>query len=141
MFHVRISRFTYADAMVITVDGQFDLASVNSVATPAEESILTQRPIVFDLSACTLIDSSALRFLLQVAQLPDVPMAIVFGESPVRSTFAVMSIDHGVPGFPTLESALAWIDRPSLNDTDSAPMALTGQPDRNTPLSQPPGDR
>jgi anti-anti-sigma factor len=71
-FHVRISRFTYADATVIAIDGDLDLASVNALATPAEESILTRRPIVFDLSGCTYIDTSALRFLLEVSRWPDV---------------------------------------------------------------------
>jgi STAS domain-containing protein len=76
-FHVSTTRFTYAEATVIVVDGQFDLASVASVAAPAEESILTGRPTAFDLSGCTFIDSSAMRFLVQVARVPEVPMAIV----------------------------------------------------------------
>ncbi len=104
--HVRISRFTYSDATVIAIDGQFDLASVSSVATPAEESILTRRRIGFEVSACTRIDASALRFLLQVARQPDVPMAIVVGASPIRSTFAVMSIDQGVPASPPSKTPL-----------------------------------
>ena len=108
-FHVRISRFTYPDATVIAIDGEFDLVSVNAVATPAEESILTRRPIVFDLSACRHVGDCALRFLLEAARLQDVPMAVVFGESPARSTFAMMSIDHGIRGFPKLQSALDWL--------------------------------
>ena len=122
-FHVSTSRFTYADATVIVVDGQFDLASVNSVAAPAEESILTARPIAFDLSACTFIDSSAMRFLLQVARLPDVPMAIVVGKSPIRRAFAVMPMNEGVPVFPALEEALAWLHdrRAELADDRRSP--------------------
>ena len=108
-FHVSTSRFTYADATVIVVEGQFDLASVNSVAAPAEESILTGRPIAFDLSGCTFIDSSAMRFLVQVARLPDVPMAIVVGRSPIRAAFAVIPMNEGVPVFPALDEALDWL--------------------------------
>lgn len=114
--HVRISRFTYANATVIAIDGEFDLASVNCLATPAEESILTRRPIVFDLSACTHIDSTALRFLLEFSQLPDVPMAVVLGASAVRSTLAVMAIDQGVPGFPALQDALDWLAEPRVTE-------------------------
>lgn len=108
-FHVRISRFTYDGATVIAIDGDFDLASVSSVAAPAEESVLTRRPIVFDLSACGHIDSCALRFLLEISRLPDVPMAVVVGSSPIRSTFAVTAIDQDVPGFPTTQEAIDWL--------------------------------
>jgi hypothetical protein len=122
-FHVSTSRFTYPGATVIAFDGQFDLASVNSVATPAEESILTRRPILFDLSACTFIDSSAMRFLIQVARLPDVPMAIVIGESPIRSAFAVLPMNEGVPVFPSFERALDWLRdrREPADQSSSAP--------------------
>jgi anti-anti-sigma regulatory factor len=105
-FHVRTSRFTYSEATVIVVEGQFDLSSVASVAAPAEESIITGRPIAFDLAACTFIDSSAIRFLVQVARLPDVPVAIVVGKSPIRMTLAAMPTNGGIPVFSVVEEAL-----------------------------------
>lgn len=108
-FHVSTTRFTYAEATVIVVDGQFDLASVASVAAPAEESILTGRPIAFDLSRCTFIDSSAMRFLVQVARLPEVPMAIVVGGSPIRALLAVRPIHEGIRVLPALNEALDWL--------------------------------
>ena len=105
-FHVRTSRFSYSEATVIVVEGQFDLASVASVAAPAEESIVTGRPIAFDLSACTFIDSSAIRFLAQVARLPDVPVAIVVGRSPIRTTLAAVPLNGGFPVFSGVGEAL-----------------------------------
>lgn len=105
-FHVRTSRFSYSEATVIVVEGQFDLASVASVAAPAEESIATGRPIAFDLSACTFIDSTAIRFLAQVARLPDVPVAIVVGKSPIRMTLAAAPVNEDIPVFSLVGEAL-----------------------------------
>jgi STAS domain-containing protein len=123
-FHVSTSRFTYTDATVINVEGEFDLASVASVAAPAEESILTGRPIAFDLSGCTFIDLSATRFLLQVARLPEVPMAIVIGGSPIGAALALMPMNEGIPVFPSLDQALDWLRdrRRELGDGRSSPL-------------------
>jgi anti-anti-sigma regulatory factor len=128
-FHVSTSRFTYGDVTVIKVEGQFDLASVNSVAAPAEESILTRRPIAFDLSGCTFIDSSAMRFLVQAARLPDVPTAVVVGRSPIRAALAVMPMNEGIPVFPVLDEALDWLHdcRKGLADGRRSPVTRDEQ--------------
>jgi len=108
-FHVSTSRFTHSEATVIRVEGEFDVASVPSVAAPADQSIRTGRPIAFDLSGCSFIDSSAMRFLMQAARLPEVPMAIVAGKSPIGAALAVMPMNEGVPVFPALDEALDWL--------------------------------
>jgi len=107
--HVRTSRFTYSGATVIVVEGQFDLAAVASVAGPSEESTIAGRPIAFDLTGCTFIDSGAMRFLVQVARLAEVPMAIVVGKSPIRPTLTLMPMTEGIPAFPVLDEALDWL--------------------------------
>jgi anti-anti-sigma factor len=69
-----------------------------------------RRPVVFDLSGCTFIDSSALRLLLQVHRALtavdlDVPMAIAIGDSPVGKMLSLTAIDQSIPVLPTLEAA------------------------------------
>jgi hypothetical protein len=94
-FHVSTSRFTYTDATVINVEGEFDLASVASVAAPAEESILTGRPIAF-----------------------------VIGGSPIGAAVALMPMNEGIPVFPSLDQALDWLRdrRRELGDGRSSPL-------------------
>ena len=129
-FHVSTSRFTYTDATVIDVEGKFDLASVASVAAPAEESILTGRPIAFDLAACTFIDASAMRFLVQVARLPEVPMAIVVGGSPIRPALAFMPGSEGIPVFSLLDEALDWLHDRSKELADGLRSPVDGHEQR-----------
>jgi hypothetical protein len=128
--HVSTARFTYAEATVIVVDGQFDLASVASVAVPAEESILTGRPIAFDLSGCTFIDSSAMRFLVQVARLPEVPMAIVVGGSPIRAVLAARPMYEGIRVLPVLKEALDWLHDRSRELADGRRSPVDGHEQR-----------
>ena len=108
--NVTTSRSTGTQAMVIAIEGELDLSTIDRVGPAAHEAIAAQRPVVFDLSRCTFLDSSALRLLLQVygalkAADLDVPMAIVVGDSPVHKVLALTDIDQGIPMLPTLEAA------------------------------------
>jgi len=111
---VATSRFTDLDAMVVAVEGELDLVSTSHVETPAREAIALKQALVFDLSRCSFIDSTALRLLLRVhsaltAADLDLPMALVVGDSPVRKVLSIAAIDDRVPLLPTLESAEGWL--------------------------------
>lgn len=111
---VTTSSFSGADAVVIAVAGDLDLATIDRVERPAEEAIAMRRPLVIDLSQCSSIDSTAVRLLLRVYDAlttggSDVPMALVVGDSPVRRVLSVTGIDERVPLLPTLESAEGWL--------------------------------
>src|SRR3954447_21000134 len=75
------ARFTEGEVMVITIEGELDLSTVDRAEVPAQEAIAMRRPVVFDLSGCTFINSSALRLLLPLhraltAVHPHKPMPI-----------------------------------------------------------------
>jgi anti-anti-sigma factor len=108
--NVPTARFTEDEVMVITIEGELDLSTIDRAEVPAQEAIAMRRPVVFDLSGCTFIDSSALRLLLQVHRALtavdlDVPMAIAIGDSPVGKMLSLTAIDQSIPVLPTLEAA------------------------------------
>src|SRR3954451_564604 len=112
--NVTTSRPTNSDAVVVALDGELDLATIDRVQAPVQEAIANRQPVIFDLSQCTFIDSSVARGLLQVhsaltAADLDVPMALVVGDSPVKKALSVSGIDERVPFLPTLESAHGWL--------------------------------
>ena len=129
-FDVSTSRFD-GGAAVIAIEGELDRSTIDRVRTPAQEAVATGRPLVFDLSACTFVDSSALRLVLQVRRALDetaqaVPMAIVAGSSPVRKMFSITAIDQSVPLFDTRAEAQRWLRSPdAARQAATAPASLS----------------
>jgi anti-sigma B factor antagonist len=120
--NVTTAHFTEVEVMVITIEGELDLSTIDRAEVPAQEAIAMRRPIVFDLSGCTFIDSSALRLLLQVHRALtavdlDMPMAIAIGDSPVAKMLSLTAIDQSIPALPTLEAAQSWIQAQSETST------------------------
>jgi anti-anti-sigma factor len=81
-------------------------------------AVFARRPLILDLSACSFIDSSGLRAVLQVArdltgdrEERAVSMAVVAGEdSAVRKMLALTAIDLLVPVFESQDEANTWLD-------------------------------
>jgi anti-anti-sigma factor len=77
-------------ALLVAVSGELDLSTCDQLKPAADESVFGRRPLILDLSRCAFIDSSGLRLVLQIATEltdgggPEVPMAIVAGESAMR---------------------------------------------------------
>jgi len=120
--NVAKARFTEGEVMVITIEGELDLSTVDRAEVPAQEAIAMRRPVVFDLSGCTFIDSSALRLLLQVHRALtavdlDKPMAIAIGDSPVGKMLSLTAIDQSIPVVPTLDAARSWLQAQSETST------------------------
>jgi anti-anti-sigma factor len=113
-FNVTTSR-SPSGGTVIAIAGEFALANVEPVEVEAEAAIAEEGPLIFDLSQCTFIDSSALRLILQIQRSVEnagpapVPIAVVAGDSPVRKMFSVTAIDQSIPVVRTLEEAEASI--------------------------------
>jgi anti-sigma B factor antagonist len=112
--NVTTSRITDSGAVVIALEGELDLATIDRIQAPVQEAIAKRQPVIFDLSRCKSIDSIVARGLLQVhsaltAADLDVPMALVVGDSPVKKALSVSGIDERVPFLPTLESAYGWL--------------------------------
>jgi anti-anti-sigma factor len=110
------------DVTVIAVVGEFDLGSCEKLKPAADEAVAGRRPLILDLSACSFIDSSGLRLILQIARElgegdgSPVSMSVVVGESGIRKLFSLTAIDQSIPLFDTREQARAWLDSdPSPN--------------------------
>ena len=90
---------------------------------PAQEAITGRRPLIVDVTACSFLDSSGLRAILQVhAALQDgngpaVPMAVVIGDSPAGRLLSLTEVDKRLSVVATREEADEWLasarERPS----------------------------
>ena len=95
---------------VLTVAGEIDL----SVAGPLRDKItqcLDTRPtvLVIDLSAVTFLSSPGLSALVdaQRAGAPDTTVRIVAAGRAVLRPMQITGLDRVLPGYPTLDAALA----------------------------------
>jgi len=101
--------------ILLAVHGELDLATCEELSRPAQEAITGRRPLIVDLTACSFLDSSGLRVLLQVhAALQDgngpaVPMAVVIGDSPAGRLLSLTEVDKRLSVFATREAAAEWL--------------------------------
>jgi anti-sigma B factor antagonist len=114
-FEVETSPTADGNGLLVAVCGELDMASCERLKPAGDEAVFGRRPLILDLSACSFIDSSGLRLMLQIHRglteddAPSVPMAIVIGNSATRKMFSLTAIDHTIPLFDTLEEALEWL--------------------------------
>lgn len=103
------------EGLVLAVHGELDLATAEELARPAQEAIAGRRPLIVDLTACSFLDSSGLRVLLQVhAALQDgngpaVPMAVVIGGSPAGRLLSLTEVDKRLSVFTARQEADEWL--------------------------------
>jgi anti-sigma B factor antagonist len=101
--------------LVLAVNGEFDIAATEEFTRPAQEAITGRRPLIVDLTACSFLDSSGLRAILQVyaalqdGNQPAVPMAVVIGESPAGRLLSLTEVDKRLSVFATREEADEWL--------------------------------
>jgi anti-sigma B factor antagonist len=101
--------------LVLAVQGELDLATCEELTRPAQEAITGRLPLIVDLTACSFLDSSGLRVLLQVhAALQGgngaaVPMAVVTGDSPAGRLLSLTELDQRLSVFATREEADEWL--------------------------------
>jgi anti-anti-sigma factor len=135
-FKVTSSRIDHG-AMLISVEGELDLATTEHVRRPAQLAISAERPVLLDLSKCPFIDSSGLRLVVQIREgLTDgegasAPLAVV-ASSEIRELFSMTAIDLSIPVFLTREQALE-----SLGAIRSHINASQGEGEQESP-SHPP---
>ena len=78
-------------ASVIAVTGELDLSNVDRLAEPVQDAVSEGQPLVLDLSPCTFIDSSGLRFVLQLHKElaeNEKEMAIVVADGQIEELIA-----------------------------------------------------
>ena len=95
---------------VISVAGELDLSATDHLAEAARAAVSASRPLVLDLSRCTFIDSSGLRFVLRLhhALAEDgKAVAVAVADGHVRKLFSLTAIDQTVPVFAARGDAVA----------------------------------
>jgi anti-anti-sigma factor len=100
---------------VLAVSGEFDIAVAERFTRSAQEAITGRRPLIVDLNACSFLDSSGLRAILQVhgalqdGNRPAVPIAVVIGDSPAGRLLSLTAVDKRGSVFATRAEASEWL--------------------------------
>jgi anti-sigma B factor antagonist len=94
--------------LVVSVEGDLDIATADQLAQPAEVAVNAGCALILDLSRCSFIDSAGLRSVLQahhaLAEVGE-PMAIV-ARSQVRKMLSLTAVDLRVRVFSTSREAI-----------------------------------
>jgi anti-sigma B factor antagonist len=104
--------FKVSTATLVSVEGELDLSTAEELAEPTRLAVNADRPLILDLSACTFVDSTGLRFVLHAhTALADCgrAMAVVIDNPHVRELFSLTAIDLSVSVFTSLDEAIEWL--------------------------------
>ena len=110
-FKARTATLDGFDGLLVSVDGELDMATVRTLAEPAELAVSGSCPLVLDLSECSFIDSMGPRFVLHTQQaLAEVgeAMALVTDHALTRKMLFLTGIDRSVRIFKARDAAIAW---------------------------------
>jgi anti-sigma B factor antagonist len=132
-FKVKAETREGLDALVISVEGELDIATAEQLSEPVGAAVASECPLILDLSACTFIDSTGLRLVLRthtaLSQLGKA-MALVSDHVQVRRMLSLTAIDLSVPAFAALDEAIAWIgtEGAEMRSAHSLPHSMNGGP-------------
>jgi anti-sigma B factor antagonist len=104
--------FRLSSATLVTVEGQLDISTAEELAEPTRLAVNADCPLILDLSECTFVDSTGLRYVLHAhTALADSgrAMVVVIDNPHVRDLFALTAIDLTVPVFTNLDEAIGWL--------------------------------
>jgi anti-sigma B factor antagonist len=102
-----------AGVEVVQVDGELDLATVGALEQAVEE-VPPSSALVIDLSACTFLDSSAVRVLISTARAvhgSQGSVSLVVTDPGVLRVLEIAAIDTLLPVHATLATAIASRER------------------------------
>ena len=105
--------FRLSSATLVSVEGELDLSTAEEVVEPTGLAVNADCPLILDLSACTFVDSTGLRYVLHAhTALADSgrAMAVVIRDAHVRELFSLTAIDLTVPVFANLDEAIEWVN-------------------------------
>lgn len=110
-FKARTATLEGFDGVLVSVDGELDIATVRTLAEPAELALSVSCPLVLDLSECSFIDSMGLHFVLHTHRvLAEVgeAMALATDDALTRKMLFLTGIDRSVRIFKARDAAIAW---------------------------------
>ena len=127
-FKVNTAAVDGAGVLVVSVEGDLDIATADRLDQPAEAAVNAGCALVLDLSQCSFIDSTGLRSVLQAHRaLAGVgePMALVAGRSQVRKMLSLTAIDLSVRVFSTRGEAIEWLRTVEADTRAATPRSLS----------------
>ena len=140
----KVSSTTIEDAgvLLISVEGELDIATAEQLVGPTEAAVSAASPLILDLCQCSFIDSSGLRLVLHANQaLSEVGASLVLAtdQPQAKRLLSVTGIDGRLPIFESLDEALAWFAAvgagvPGAADPSTA-VAINGRPPSVSPLA------
>jgi anti-sigma B factor antagonist len=111
-FKLSTARLDGTGGLLLSVDGELDIATVERLAKPAATVVRSARPLLLDLSGCSFLDSAGLRFVLRMRNALAVvgkPMAVVTDRPQAKKLFSITGVDLSVPIFAQRDEAIAWL--------------------------------
>ena len=106
---VRITAEAIAEGVaVVRVDGELDVATTHQLEEAVESADSSGR-LVIDLTACTFLDSSALRVLVSSARgarAAGGSFSLVASDSGILRVLEIAAVDTILPVHSTLDAAL-----------------------------------
>jgi anti-sigma B factor antagonist len=140
-FKVSSTTIEDAEALLVSVEGELDIASAEQLVGPTEVAVGAASPLILDLSQCSFIDSSGLRLVLHANHaLSDVGarLVLVTNQPQAKRLLSVTGIDQRLPIFETLDEAVAWFAAVAAKVDDAAgpstAAATNGRPPTAAPL-------
>ena len=111
-FQVSTAAIDGKGGLIVSVEGELDIATVGQLAEPVGVAVANGRHLVLDLSACPFIDSTALAFVLRTHSALTADgkaMAVVAGRGEIRKLLYLTAIDQSVPVFAKRDDAVALL--------------------------------
>jgi anti-sigma B factor antagonist len=111
-FKVSSATLDGSGALLVSVDGELDIATAEELAKPLRVAVSDECPTVIDLCRCPFIDSNGLRLVLRTHHaLAEVgqAVAVATAQPEVRKLFSLTAIDLSIPVFADRDKAIAWL--------------------------------
>ena len=134
-FQVSTAAIDGKGGVIVSVEGELDIATVGQLAEPVGVAVAEGRHLVLDLSACPFIDSTALAFVLRTHSALTADgrsMAVVAGRGEIRKLLYLTAIDQSVPVFAKRGDAVALLGSNAAKGSAQSPSStaapIAGRP-------------
>lgn len=114
--YLRMSAETVAEATVLHVEGQIDIATAPALSGGLEEAHRTNGHLIVDFSLVDYLDCAGARILERSADLNRGQFAVVGSKPNVHRVFDLLELTNVLPVMVSIEVALDYLRRPVTND-------------------------
>lgn len=104
-----------AEAVVVQLHGEVDLAAALSFRECLDEGAKHQKPVLLDMTHLQYFDTSGVRVIeafLPYAREHAGPVAIISPTATIRRGLQLMGVHQQIPIIGSVDDALAWLRTP-----------------------------